>query len=171
MKATLHRRRVVKWGADSERIWSLLRLAHFIQVPIRKPGVKNRLEQTCKSWEKRKHSTSCQTQDSTRLVEFGDSATGGKDHMTTKTHTNAQSEIPESSWARTITHCPPPHPPLREGHHSGPNGLANSDPEPPLAPRSSPPPQNSPSSLFLSTSFAPLLSSCLCLLLFVFFFL
>lgn len=70
---------------------------------------------------------------------------------TYKKHMYTQSEIPESLRARTITHCPPA-PPLREGHHSGPDGSANSDPEPPLAPQT-PVPQNSPSSLFLSTSF------------------
>lgn len=33
-------------------------------------------------------------------------ATGGKDHI--QKHMYTQSEIPESSRARTITHCPPP---------------------------------------------------------------
>lgn len=56
--------------------------------------------------------------------------------------------------ARTITHCPPP--PLREGHRSGPNGSASSNPEPPLSPP--PPPQNSPSSSFPTYFF----SSSLC---------
>lgn len=44
-------------------------------------------------------------------MEFGDLATGGKDHI--QKHMNTQREIPESLRARTITHCPPPPP------HSG----------------------------------------------------
>lgn len=47
-------------------------------------------------------------------------------------------------------------PPLREGHHSGPNGLANSDLEPPLAPPS--PPQNPLPSCSFLLLFSPALS-------------
>lgn len=103
--------------------------------------------------------------DSMRLVEFGDLTTGGKDHI--QKHMYTQSEIPESLWARTITHCPPPPaPPLREGHHSGPNGLANSDPEPPLAPLSHLLRIHLPSCFFLllfSTAFFLSLSFAFCL--------
>ena len=100
--------------------------------------------------EKRWHSADRrQTRTPWDRLEFGDLATGGKYRI--QKHMYTQSEIPESSRARTITHCPP-RPPLREGHHSGPNGSANSDPEPPLA-SPYPLPQTSPSSLFLSTSF------------------
>lgn len=48
---------------------------------------------------------------------------------------------------------PPPAPPLREGHHFGPNGSANSDPEPQGAHHHLH--LQSTFSLFLSTSFYP----------------
>lgn len=159
MKATPCRQRVANRGADVERIRSLLRLAHFIQVPIRKPGVK-RLKRGADVWklgEKRSHS------DSMRQVGVWLFSNLRK-RPHTKTHVHANWNPRELAGS---DHNPlPPAPPLREGHHSGPNGLANSDPEPTLAP-----PCPSPEFAILLVSFYFFFSSAfspfLCLLLFV----
>lgn len=152
MKATPRRQRVAKRGADGMDT----------KPPQTSPlhtsaNQETRSENPSEKWNRRVKAGGKRSHSKDRLhtwtvwdgLDFGDLATGGKDHI--QKHMYTQSEIPESLRARTITHCPSPHPPLREGHHSGPNGSANSDPEPPLAPP--PLPQNLPSSLFLSTSF------------------
>lgn len=129
--------------------------------------VKNRLRSGTDVWklrEKRWHLTDCQwTQTPFDQLDFSDLRNWRK-RPHTKTHEHAKWNPRELTGS---DHNPLlPTPPLREGHHSGPNGLAIYDPEPPLAPLL----QNSPSSLFLSTSFL-LCSLPLCLLLFVFSFL
>lgn len=168
MKATPRRLRVAKRGADCEQIQSLLRLAHFIQVPIRNLGVKTCLKRGTVVWNMGEK----------RLIDREQTQTAGvwlfsnwRKRSHTKTHVH-QTEIPERLQARTITHWPlhPPAPPLREGHHSSPNGLANSDPEPPLAP---PPPSSEFSFLLVSFYFffpLPFLPLFVCCFLSLFFF-
>lgn len=103
--------------------------------------------------------------------QFGYLATGGKDHI--QTHMYTQTEIPESSQARTITHCPPP-PPTQGRTSQRPKRVGQFRPRTTTR-TPTPPPQNSPSSLFLSTYFSPLLFlplfvCCFSSLLFFFFF-
>lgn len=70
MKATPRCQQVVKRGADCEWFRSLLRLAQFIQVPIRRLGVENRLksEQTKVGGEKIALKRSSADSDSMRQV-------------------------------------------------------------------------------------------------------
>lgn len=149
MKGTPCRQRVANRGADVERIRSLLRLAHFIQVPIRKPGVKNRLKRGADVWklgDKRSPS------DSMRQVGVWLFSNLRK-RPHTKTHVHANWNPRELAGSD--------HNPLPPAPHSGKDITAaqmgwpiqtqnqHSHPHPPA--------QNSPSSLFLSTSFSPLL--------------
>lgn len=159
------------WPTEEQtviRIRSLLRLAHFIQVPIRKPGVTSRLKSGTDVWklgEKRSHSRHRQQTQTVRdRVEFGDLATGGKDHI--QKHMYTQSEIPESSWARTITHCPPPPPPTQGRTSQRPKWVGQFRPRTttrtpiPLLRIHLPP-------CFFLLLFSPAISPSLCLLLFV----
>lgn len=90
-----------------------------------------KVEQTCESWGKNDN-----TQQIVRLRQY---ETGSvwfnnwrkRPHTTTHVHTEWNPRELVGSDHNPL----PPAPPLREGHHSGPNGLANSDPEPPLAPQ------------------------------------
>lgn len=130
-------------GVDCEEIQSLLRLAQFIQVPIRWPGVKTRLYSGTDVWKF--GGQDCQrTQTVVRQVH--NFVTGGKDHI--QKHTYMQTEIPESLHARTITHCPSP---PTQGRTSQRPKWVNQ-----FRPRNttrSPTSSESTSSSFLSTSF------------------
>lgn len=109
-KATPRCQRVATRGANCCWIWSLLRLILFIQVPIRRPGMETASEKWSRQAEDR-FTDLYWTQTTWGWLEFGDLTTGGKDHILS--HMYMQTEIPQSSYARTITHCPLPLPPTQ----------------------------------------------------------
>lgn len=140
MKATPLCQRVTHRGADCERIRKPPQTSpdSFIQVPIRRPGAKKKKKnvwkvgQTSESWgEKITLKRSSADSDSMKHVGVWLFRNWRK-RPHTKTHIQADWNPRELAGS---DHNPlPPRPPLREGHHSGPDGSANSDPEPQLAP-------------------------------------
>lgn len=137
MKATPRCQQVVKRGADCDRIRSLLRLAQFIQVPIRRLGVENRLKSERTRESRGRKDRTQKIFSGLRQYETGWSLIQQLEEMTTyKKHMYTQTEIPESLRAWTITHCPPaPHsgkditatqmgrPIQTQNHHSHPHPL------------------------------------------------
>lgn len=133
----------------------------FIQVPIRRPGVKNvwKVEQTSESCGKTSHSKDLQlTQTVWNRLEFGNLATGGKDHI--QKHVQADWNPRELAGSD--------HNPLPPAPHSGKDITATQLGQPIQTQNHNSHPIPSSESFLLLFSSA--LSPSLCLLLFVPFF-
>ena len=129
------RQRAAHRGADCEWIRSLLslapRLVHTSANRETRSGWKKKkvwkVEQASESWGGTfglGQYTTCWTLTTQQLEE-----------KTTHTQQVQAEWSPRELTGSDHNPLPPlPRPPLREGHHSGPDGSANSDPEPQLAP-------------------------------------
>lgn len=147
---------MAKRGVDCGHIQSLLRQAHFIQVPIMKPGDRNSLRCERNMWqlgEKRRRLTDRhRNQTPFDQMEFGYKGNGVKKQKRphTKTHVHAEWNPRELTGS---DHNPlPPAPPTQGRTSQRPKWVSQ------LRPRTttctpSPLLQKSPSSLFLSTAF------------------
>lgn len=167
MKATPRRQRVAKRGVDCDRTQSLLRLAHFIQVPIRKAWVEKRRNRRVKvGGEKVTLSRSSSDSDTMRSVGVWWFSNWRKIPHT-KTHVHAEWNPRELAGS---DHNPLPPPPPTQGRTSQrPKWVGQ------FRPRTTTriPIPSSSDFTFLLVSFyffSPLLFLPLCLLLFCLFF-
>lgn len=152
MKATPHRQRVAKTRSRLKRIRSLLRLAQFIQVPIRRPGVGKKTVRKVGTDEWKLGEERSRSEDLQRIwtvwdeLEFSNLATGGKDHILK--HMYTQTEILELTGSDH--NLLPPRPPT-QGRTS--QRLRRVGQFRPRTTTRTPLPSSSESFLFLSTSF------------------